>query len=82
MFSTALAAAPWPLQLTVIIALTIFGAWLVWYLIKKQAHSVGHNFRDHYWPEIKKSPIAVALYRVGVYVTFVWLVKDLLGRFA
>lgn len=77
-----LAASPWPVQVVVIVILAVVGVSLSWWLVVKQNKSTGMDFRNDWWPELKKGNMAVAIYRVGVLLVVFGTVAYLLGRFA
>lgn len=81
-FALPLAASPWPVQLVIITVLALVGAFMIWFLIKLQVKSVGHKFREDYWPIIRQSPYAVVAYRAVIIWGVIYMVTSLLGRFA
>lgn len=81
-FSLPLAASPWPIQFGVIVLLAAVGAWLAWWLATLQTRISGLDIREDIWEAIKDSPMAVAVYRVGIVWALFALVAHLMGRFA
>jgi len=63
-----LAASPWPVQLAAVVILSTGAVALAWFLVALQNRSTGMQFND-YWKVIKQDPMAVAVYRVGVFVS-------------
>lgn len=63
-----LAASPWPVQLLVALVFITAAAALAWRLVIWQNRSTGRKSND-YWNAMQTSPIAVAIYRTGVFAT-------------
>lgn len=81
-FGLPFAASPWPVQL-LIMFLFAGAVWaMVWLFITRQAKSTSLTFSDHIWPAIKDSPLAVVLYRIGIYAVAVGIAYVAFSRFA
>jgi len=75
-FILPLAASPWPVQIVAILILSVLAVLVAWFLIILQNRSTGMRFRN-YWEAMRDNPIAVAIYRVGIFWAFFGLIAIL-----
>lgn len=81
-FGLPFASSPWPVQVLIMLVFAALVWVMVWLFITRQAKSTSLSFSEHIWPAIKDSPIAVAMYRLGIYALAVAVAWVAFGRFA
>lgn len=75
-------AAPWPVQLLMVVLVTVLGTAAWWGLCVLQANLAGIKISEDVWNNIKNDAMAIVAYRAAVMFCIAFVVTQLASIFA